>query len=105
MSVPGIGSVVIYQYDAGSAVVPVPAVVVCTHDSWFSGFLDVGSQPTEDEVVLYTLGPSSSGATATEGNGTGQFSRISLSLDLGSISLGSLDLSGQVAAGVVVPDA
>jgi hypothetical protein len=101
--VPGMGSVVIYHSATG---VDMPATVWCTHDSWttqWSSAYGSRPQPASDEVYLFTADGSSTSLT-TEGTAVGQFSRISLSLDLGSIDLGSVDLSAQVATNVVVPD-
>jgi len=111
MSTPGIGSIVIYHDTVGSAAAPFPAIVLCTHDTWAlvtnNGARYIGTQPAADEVVLAVIYPSgmNPGVVATEGTSAGEFSRVSLDLDLGSVSLGSADLSNAVATGVVVPDA
>lgn len=100
MGMPGIGSMVIYHSANGQSYIDVPAVVVCTKDAWDANpqFSNAYQEPAADEVILYAMsGPGQE--TATEGTGIGQFSRLSLSLDLGSV-----DLSTQVATGVVVPD-
>lgn len=106
--VPGVGSVVIYYLQGSSSLIPVPSVVICTHDSWSSDWQsDVGggrTQPASGQVVVFALNPSATTYEATEGTGAGQFSRVSLDLDLGTLDLGSVDLSAQVATGVVVPD-
>jgi hypothetical protein len=110
MSTPGIGSVVIYHDTVGSGVAPFPAIVICTHDTWAlvtnSGASYFGDQPTTSQVILAVLYPSgwNPGVVATEGTSAGEFSRVSLDLDLGSVSLGSVDLSSAVATNAVVPD-
>jgi hypothetical protein len=93
-TMPGIGSIVIYYYNDNVVTVPVPAVVVCTHDSWVPDFPYVSGQPSANQVAVYTLMGNQFVAMATEGTGEGQFSRLSL----------SLGLSAQIATGVVVPD-
>lgn len=109
MATPGIGSIVIYYDTVGSAVAPFPAIVICTHDTWAAvtnNGASFFSQPAADQVVLSVIGYAS-GATevmATEGTSAGEFRRISLNLDLGNVSLGSVDLSDQVATSVTVPD-
>lgn len=110
MATPGIGSVVIYHDTVGSAVAPFPAIVICTHDTWATitngGTSYFPTQPTADQVILSVIGYTS-GATevmATEGTSAGEFSRISLALDLGTIDLGSVDLSNTTATNVNVPD-
>jgi hypothetical protein len=108
MAVPGIGSVVIFYWNfSGENILPIPAFVLATHDSWQPAFADQYGmgQPAEDQVLLQGFGPYGGQVNATEGTGAGQFSRISLSLDLGTIDLGSVDLSTQVATNVSVPDA
>lgn len=108
MAVPGIGSVVIYHCANGASYIDVPALVVCTRDAWIanSQFSNAYSEPAADEVIVSAfISASEPGQkTATEGTGIGQFSRISLNLDLGTIDLGSVDLSTATATNVSVPD-
>jgi hypothetical protein len=103
MSTPGIGSTVIYYTDP--ALVPLPAVVVGTHDTWNTAWTDVygdRAQPTTDQVWISS--DIEGFVLCSEGTGAGQFSRISLALDLGTIDLGSVDLSAATATNVSVPD-
>ena len=108
MGMPGIGSMVVYHYAHGGGSIDVPAIVVCTHDAWTGnpGYGDQYPDPTPSQVILMAIlaGDMLAQQTASEGTGPGEFSRISLGLDLGVISLGSADLSAQVATDVVVPD-
>jgi hypothetical protein len=101
-TVPGVGSTVIYHQAAG---IESPAIVWCTHDSWISQWSSAyGSraQPSASQVYLFTFDGST--PLASEGTSTGDFSRISLSLNLGTIDLGSVDLSAATATNVSVPD-
>ena len=112
MSDPGVGSIVIYRALVGpdpGSLYPFTAVVMCTHDSWTSdyGYTFGISQPPAGTIQIAALsgsGPGTSHSLVTEGTGAGEYSRISLDLDLGSVSLGSVDLSSAVATSVVVPD-
>lgn len=102
MSTPGIGSTVIYHDASG---VPLPATVVGTHDTWSEAWKTLygdHAQPDTDQVWLFSVIQGL--LLCTEGTSTGQFSRISLALNLGTIELGSVDLSEQVATNVVIPD-
>jgi hypothetical protein len=108
MSLPGIGSVVIYHMTHGTGTIDVPAFVVCTRDAWVANpeFASAYVEPAADEVILaaFTSASGIGQETATEGTGAGQFSRISLVLGLGTIDLGSVDLSNTTATNVTVPD-
>lgn len=99
----GVGSAVIYHQATG---VDVPATVWCTQDSWtteWSSAFGSRVQPGAGEAYLYTFDGDT--PLTTEGTGAGQYSLISLAMNLGTIDLGSIDLSTAVAASVVVPDA
>lgn len=106
-AVPGIGSVVIYHVPNGGSHYDAPAFVVCTNELWNAQtpLQSLYPEPTADQVILLFLASSSlAQETATEGTGSGQFSRVSLALDLGTIDLGSVDLSNTTATNVTVPD-
>ena len=101
-TVPGVGSTVIYHQATG---IDSPATVWCTHDSWTSQWSSAyasRAQPSASQVYLYTFDGDT--PLASEGTSVGEFSRISLNLDLGTIDLGSVDLSTATATNVSAPD-
>lgn len=82
-ALPGIGSVVLYNYDTGNpdnAVVPLPAFVAATPDTWGAHWSDLPSysEPPAGQVLLiYFLPGGVSAVLAAEGTGAGNFSTIS----------------------------
>jgi hypothetical protein len=102
MALPGIGSVVIYYATVSGETIPAPAFVVVTPDAHTANPGLAAQWPTmpgAGQVGLSYLAGGWAYAVASEGTSAGDFSRISLDLDLGSI-----DLSSQVATNVSVPD-